>query len=242
MTSFELAYLSINPVLPFLHKNVRRRLAAIAKSSRRCLEVLDVGGRKSPYTIGISANITISDLHRQTNIQQQLNLGINQQIITRLYARRSNVHNVVYDDMTRSSFPDASFDCIVAVEVLEHVEEDGAFVQEAHRVLRPGGVFLMTTPNGDFVENTNPDHRRHYKREQLCSLLSSCFETVEVDYAVQHGVFRTLGLRSWSWRHPLRTVLSMFGNFINSLQSRRGALKHREFGTHHLIAVARKRT
>lgn len=44
-------------------------------------------------------------------------------------------------------FADASFDVVVLSEVIEHlVDPDGA-VDEAWRVLRPGGTFLVTTPN-----------------------------------------------------------------------------------------------
>jgi asparagine synthase (glutamine-hydrolysing) len=101
----------------------------------------------------------------------------------------------------------AHSDCAVAVEVLEHVDEDARFVSEVHRVLKPGGAFLMTTPNGDAVANTNPDHRRHYSREQLHGLLAARFDRVEVDYAIRGGMSRRLGLTSWSARHPLRTAV-----------------------------------
>jgi SAM-dependent methyltransferase len=142
--------------------------------------------------------------------------------------------------MTRSALPDASFDYALAVEVLEHVDEDEAFVHQVHRVLKPGGVFLMTTPNGDAVANTNPDHRRHYTREQLRRLLAGRFAAVEVDYAIAGGVFRRLGLRSWSPRHPLRTALSMVGNVVNTMQSASYRVKDDAAGTRHLFAVARK--
>jgi SAM-dependent methyltransferase len=147
---------------------------------------------------------------------------------------------MLYDDMTHSCLPNASFDCVVAVEVLEHVEEDESFVREVKRVLKPGGLFLMTTPNGDSVKNTNPDHKRHYRREQLANLLSKHFQDVEVEYAIRGGKFRSLGLRSWSPRQPLQTGLSIVGNVINSLQSAPSSLKVKPDGTRHLIATARK--
>ena len=82
---------------------------------------------------------------------------------------------------------------MVSVEVLEHVEEDDLFVKEVSRVLKPGGVFIMTTPNGDWVENKNPDHKRHYKRNQLDTLLNKYFEDVSVEYAIVGGKFRKSG-------------------------------------------------
>ncbi|PYN95635.1 MAG: hypothetical protein DMD91_24220 [Candidatus Rokuibacteriota bacterium] len=39
-----------------------------------------------------------------------------------------------------------SVDCVVALDVLEHVEDDGAALAEIRRILRPGGVFLFAVP------------------------------------------------------------------------------------------------
>lgn len=45
------------------------------------------------------------------------------------------------------SFHDESFDCVIALEVIEHVDDDDRFVAEALRVTRPGGQVIYTTPN-----------------------------------------------------------------------------------------------
>jgi 2-polyprenyl-3-methyl-5-hydroxy-6-metoxy-1,4-benzoquinol methylase len=47
-------------------------------------------------------------------------------------------------DGERLPFADGEFDAVVCMEVLEHVEDAGAVVTEAARVLRPGGVFLYS--------------------------------------------------------------------------------------------------
>ena len=47
----------------------------------------------------------------------------------------------------RLPFNEGSFDAAVAVELLEHIEGHEALFAEARRVLRPGGVLLITTPN-----------------------------------------------------------------------------------------------
>lgn len=43
--------------------------------------------------------------------------------------------------------PDGSVDLAYSVEVVEHLEDQFAFLREVRRVLRPGGRFVLTTPN-----------------------------------------------------------------------------------------------
>lgn len=50
---------------------------------------------------------------------------------------------------TSLPFADASFSRVVVVDVHEHLEETHALDRETARVLRPSGVVIVTTPNGD---------------------------------------------------------------------------------------------
>jgi ubiquinone/menaquinone biosynthesis C-methylase UbiE len=82
-------------------------------------------------------------------------------------------------------FPDNSFDCVISFQVIEHIKKDHKYVEEIHRVLKPGGQFIVTTPNKKMSITRNPWHIREYTIEELKNLLSNYFDSVE-----SKGVFR----------------------------------------------------
>lgn len=244
MTWYELTRLAATPFLPVVYSATRRNLVALVRSGapgRARAAILDVGGRSSPYTIGLAADVTVLDLPREAELQEALQLGLDQRLLERLQGRRSNVVGVVLEDMTRCTLASESFDGVVAVEAIEHVVDDAAFVEQIERVVKPGGWAFLTTPNGDYISHdpgSNPDHQRHYTRDGLAELLGRCFPEVRVVYAVHTGRRRVRGLRSISPRRPLEALGTMAANVINGLESRHVEEQSRR--TAHLFAVARK--
>lgn len=61
--------------------------------------------------------------------------------------RASGVACVKHDLNLRLPFADEDFDLVMAVEILEHLESPRAFLREIFRVLRPGGLAVLSTPN-----------------------------------------------------------------------------------------------
>jgi ubiquinone/menaquinone biosynthesis C-methylase UbiE len=49
-------------------------------------------------------------------------------------------------DIANLKFPDSSFDCIICLHVLEHVEEDRKAMREFYRVLKPNGWAILQVP------------------------------------------------------------------------------------------------
>ena len=76
-------------------------------------------------------------------------------------------------------FPDASFDCVISFQVIEHIGPDALFVGEVRRVLRPGGRFIVSTPNRLMSLTRNPWHVREYTAQELAALLQPRFSHVE---------------------------------------------------------------
>ena len=79
-------------------------------------------------------------------------------------------------------YPDSFFDAIIAGEVLEHLEDDHFAVKEFWRVLRPGGVCLITVPANPRLWDKWDEmagHKRRYSGDGLIPLFTGHFFQVE---------------------------------------------------------------
>jgi ubiquinone/menaquinone biosynthesis C-methylase UbiE len=56
-------------------------------------------------------------------------------------------------DLFTLNFPEKSFDCILFLETLEHVDNPGKYLQEFHRLLKPNGHMILSTPNAHSYVN-----------------------------------------------------------------------------------------
>jgi SAM-dependent methyltransferase len=70
---------------------------------------------------------------------------------------------LVQGDLTALPFASDSFDLVTALDVVEHVERDVDALREICRVLRPGGVLLMSVPAYPFLWSSH-DTALHHKR------------------------------------------------------------------------------
>jgi len=96
---------------------------------------------------------------------------------------RESISFVQYNS-DKIPYDESAFDVIISFQVIEHVENDYAFIKEIHRVLKTGGVFIVTTPNRIHrlkpgQRSWNPYHVREYYPQELVSLLERCFLSVE---------------------------------------------------------------
>lgn len=161
-------------------------------------------------------------------------------------------------------YPDAFFDAVLLLDVMEHVPDDAAVVREIARVLRPGGTLILSVPNQGLLAGLDslnvyqtifstrvppptddpswPAVRvhRHYSRQQLGMLLADRFTIRRVEYTGL-GIAEPVNLalllvRAWLRAPRVYDVLQYlyFGIYLAEDLVRTG-----DFGYHMLLAADR---
>lgn len=104
---------------------------------------------------------------------------------------------------TELPFIDQTFDLVFCTEVMEHVAEPKRMLQEIHRVLKPGGHLILTTPFLVPVHEAPYDFYRYtpYGLQHLLKQASFCIVSQEA-FAEAFGVLLSLlvqlQLKFWS--------------------------------------------
>lgn len=96
--------------------------------------------------------------------------------------KRSNL-NFHCTSAEKLPFADEVFDVVVSFEVIEHLPEQDSYLQEILRVLKPGGQFIVSTPNKHFYGpngSKNPFHTREFTPDEFESLLSRFFSGIDL--------------------------------------------------------------
>jgi SAM-dependent methyltransferase len=114
--------------------------------------------------------------------------------------------------VTSLPFADAAFDLVCALDIVEHVEDDDAALDELSRVAKPGAAVLISVPLhphrwtafDDFV-----GHRRRYEPERLTAILASHDLGVERSavFGMQPRSSRLLDLGMWYLTHQRERAL-----------------------------------
>lgn len=116
------------------HRMVLRRLGSVEG-----LRIAEVGCGRGDFAI---------ELARRGGIVTALDFSADAIAIAR---ERSDASGVAVEflvrDAQRTGLPSAAFDLVVSCECLEHVPQPSAMAAELHRICRPGGRAILTTPS-----------------------------------------------------------------------------------------------
>ncbi len=76
------------------------------------------------------------------------------------------------------------FDLVVSFETLEHLEDQETMIKEIKRVLKPGGLLIISTPDKKYYSDkrqyTNPFHRKELYAGEFEALLRSTFSNIRI--------------------------------------------------------------
>jgi len=111
--------------------------------------------------------------------------------VTHVRARYPRVQ-AMQGNLAELPLPDTAVDVVVNFQVIEHLWDQSQFVAECRRVLRPGGLLLMSTPNRiTFTPGSdtpiNPFHTRELNAAELSELLTDGGFAIEQLLGVFHG-------------------------------------------------------
>jgi 2-polyprenyl-3-methyl-5-hydroxy-6-metoxy-1,4-benzoquinol methylase len=145
---------------------------------------------------------------------------------------------------------DASYDVVFATEIIEHTLDPFYLLKEAFRLLKPGGLLVLTTPNQAtlshrlrllsgrsiyyhlklsimYEHNEWRPHIREYTQAEMAQILR------DAGYTIEKATFMDLtddDPRIWNWRSPLLRLAKELSRLLMRFPSLR----------HNLLFVGRK--
>ncbi|MDI6778016.1 MAG: methyltransferase domain-containing protein [Patescibacteria group bacterium] len=123
-----------------------------------------------------------TDLLLQAGAKKVIGVDISEESI---YYCRENYKNknleFVVGSVANIPLKDKSVDTVVSFETIEHVNEEDQlkFLKETRRVLKPKGLFLVSTPNPLVYPKENPFHLKELSLDEFKDVLADYFSAAE---------------------------------------------------------------
>ena len=188
----ERAFYSRIPLQRYWQRRRHRIITNMARGGGRTLD------------IGCGSSVILQSLNNAVGLDIQQN--------KLRYMRRYEVP-LVRASITALPFGPGKFDCVVCSQVIEHIPADPAIFTEFERVLRPGGLLILGTPDyatigwrvieplyGFFAPGGYKDeHITHYNKDGLVALAAKHgFELLEEAYVLRSELVLAMRKRSGS--------------------------------------------
>jgi|SRR3989344_7789084 len=170
----------------------------------------------------------------------------------RFCREKRGLKNVTLASAQKTGFSYDSFDVVCILDVLEHTD-DKKTLKEIHRILKPGGLLLITVPAFNFLWSRWDEvlhHRRRYTKDSLEKILSfTNFEVVKISYMYSFLVVPLIVIRfikSFLFKNHYPSDFKISNKILNKVMISVSALESNlifngsiPFGTS-LVCVAKK--
>ncbi len=160
-------------------------------------------------------------------------------------ARKDGVR-AVQADLRHPTLPfrSGSIDAVVSLDVIEHLFDPTAFLDEARRLLRPDGLLVLSTPNARFIahvaglllrgraprtsydpEGFDGGHLHYFTFRDLRELVESRGFRVEAEEGIAYRDYRSLRLRLFAcaarlWERQVRREFFSLGILLAARRTR----------------------
>lgn len=129
----------------------------------------------------------------------------------RMAARRPTPGRITWLRGNATAIPLRRDSCsfVILGEIIEHLDSPVRLLAEASRIMKPGGLVIITTPQRLEGHSWDPEnHRREYTGEELHEVIERHFENVTTRASLPMRLFRAYRLRS-PWRTPVRITVNL---------------------------------
>jgi ubiquinone/menaquinone biosynthesis C-methylase UbiE len=170
------------------------RIGVIKKYVKKDMVVCDLGCRKGAFLKKISQIIRYG---------YGFDIDVESHKDSKIEIKKLNF------DLEKIPLEDKSVDCVIMAAVLEHLNNPENIIKEAHRILKKGGIFLLTTPsiyskpvleflafklkiisNEDILE-----HKKYYKPQKIVKMFIDCgFNKKNIKYRYFEIFFNILAV------------------------------------------------
>jgi 2-polyprenyl-3-methyl-5-hydroxy-6-metoxy-1,4-benzoquinol methylase len=102
------------------------------------------------------------------------------------FARKRGVKNLIQGSITDPPFAAGSFDVVLSLDVIEHVDNDVQIIESLFEIVRPGGHLIVTVPAFKSLWSQHDEinhHKRRYRVNEVNTMLTSAgFAVTQATY------------------------------------------------------------
>lgn len=153
-------------------------------SSSKKLKILDVG-------CGAGRN-----LEELKNLGETFGIDSSKEAI--LFCKKRGLKSIILSKAEATKFQSSEFDIVMLLDVLEHTDDEKT-LKEVYRILKPGGILLLTVPAFPWLWSKWDEvlhHKRRYTKKSISELLKHySFNILKISYMLSFLVVPAFMIR-----------------------------------------------